>query len=277
MNHNWIQSAVMGFVCGFCEPMPLSADAHRGLLRNLFGISCDGPLFLLLSHAAVLVVVLMAGGLDLKRLRRAFRLSRTPARRRSAEPDLLSLNTLKFLRGAALFVVVARMLAVRLESIADRLYLLPVFLTAGGLLQWLPALTRSGNKDARNMDKNDGMLMGAAAALSAVPGISLVGACASVGAMRGVSRRYAVRFAWIMLVISLCTGIALDALTLIGAGFEFEMMELLCAAVGAVCAAAGAYLAIRLMQALVRSAGISGFSYYHWGLALLCLVLFLIV
>ena len=34
---NWIQSVVMGFFSGLAEPMPLSAEAHRGLLSRLMG------------------------------------------------------------------------------------------------------------------------------------------------------------------------------------------------------------------------------------------------
>ena len=37
INMNWIQSVVMGFFSGLAEPMPLSAEAHRGLLSRLMG------------------------------------------------------------------------------------------------------------------------------------------------------------------------------------------------------------------------------------------------
>ena len=52
-----------------------------------------------------------------------------------------------------------------------------------------------------------------------------------------------------------------------------------CALLAGAAAAAGSWLAVRMMLALVRRGGngISGFSYYNWGLALLCLALFLLV
>lgn len=277
MNRNWIQSAVMGFVCGLCEPMPLSAQAHRGLLRSFFGIESEGALFLLLSHAAVLVVMLMTAKTELGRLRRTNKLIKAAPRRRNVQPDLNSVNTIKLLRGAGLLAVVGRMLSVNLDFVADRMYLLPLFLTASGILLWLPTQMRLGNKDARNMAPADGMLMGLGAALSAIPGISLVGASASIGAARGVERRYALRFSWLLLIVSLCCSIVIDVLAVVGGGFELELTGLLCAAIGAVFAAIGAYLAVKLMHALVRSGGIGGFCYYNWGQALLCFVLFLLV
>lgn len=279
MNLSWLQSAMMGFVSGLSEPLPMSSEAHRGLLRQLMGVESEGPLFLLMCHIAVLVVVLMTGRLELGRLRRTSKLLRTPPRRRTSHPDLNSAGTLKLLRPAALIAVIGRMLSVHLDGIADKLYLLFPTLIVSGLILWLPTQLRTANKDGRHLAPTDGMLMGAGAALSALPGISLVGTAASVGSVRGVERRYAVRFSWILLVISLAAAILIDLLAIAGTGFSFELSELLRAVLGGACAAGGAYLAVQLMLSLVRrgSRSLSGFSYYNWGLALLCLVLFLLV
>lgn len=279
MNLSWLQSAMMGFVCGLSEPMPLSAEAHRGLLRQFFGVSSEGPLFLLMYHLAVLVVVLMTGHLELNRLRRTSKLLRTPPRRRTGHPDLNSAGTLKLLRPAALIVVIGRMLSVHLAGISDRLYLLFPILVVGGTLLWMPTQMRTANKDGRHLTPTDGILMGVGAALSALPGISLVGAAASIGAVRCADRRYAVRFSWLLLVISLAAAIGIDLLSIAGAGFDFTVSELLRSAVGGAAAAVGAYLSVHVMLSLIRRGGrgVSGFSYYNWGLALLCLVLFLLV
>lgn len=279
MNLNWLQSAIMGFVSGLSEPLPLSGDANRGLLRQLFGVESEGPLFVLAYHVAVLVVVLMTGRLELGRLRRTAKILKTPPRRRTGHPDQNSAGTIKLLRSAGLIAVVGRLLSVHLDFFADKLYLLTAALVVGGIIEWLPVHFRSANKDGRHLAPADGMLMGLGAALSAVPGISLVGASASLGLLRGTDRRYALRFSWLLLVVSLAAAIFIDVLTVVGAGFSFEWMELLCAAIGGACAAVGAYLAVQLMLALVRrsSNGVSSFCYYNWGLALLCLVLFLLV
>lgn len=279
MKLNWLQSAMMGFVSGLAEPLPLSGEAHRGLLRQLFGIQSEGPLFLLACHLAVLVVVLLTGRLELNRLRRTRRLLKTPPRRRTSHPELNSEGTLKLLRSAALIAVIGRMLSVHLAVVSDKLYLLTPMLIVSGILLWLPTQMRTANKDGRHLAPVDGMLMGLGAAIGAVPGISLVGSAASIGIMRGVERHYAVRFSWLLLVLSLGTAVVLDVLAVIGAGVSFAWKELLAVAIAGVSAAFGAYLAVKLMLSLVRrgGSGITGFCYYNWGLALLCLVLFLLV
>lgn len=279
MNLSWLQSAMMGFVSGLSEPLPMSPEAHRGLLRVFMGAESEGPLFTLMCHIAVLVVVLMTGRLELGRLRRTSKLLKTPPRRRTGQPDLNSAGTLKLLRSAALLAVIGRMLSVHLSAIADKLYLLFPALIAGGLLLWLPTQFKTANKDGRHLAPTDGMLMGLGAAASAIPGISLVGASAAIGSMGGVERRYAIRFSWILLVISLGAAVVIDLLAIAGTGFSFELTALLKAVLGGACAAGGAYLGVQLMLSMLRRGGngLSGFCYYNWGMALLCLVLFLLV
>lgn len=279
MKISWLQSAMLGFVSGLSEPLPLSAEAHRAVLSRFFGIDGFSPLLLFLCHLASLVVVLLVGRLELKRLRRTAKLLKIPARRRTVHPELNSSGTLKLLRTALPIAVIGRLLGFYLTVIGQKLYLLTLTLILGGIILHIPTHMRTANKDGRHLGKVDGMLMGLGFGLSAIPGVSGVGAAVSVGLIQGADRRYAVRFAWMLLCAGLCASMGIDVLRIIGAGMEFDLSLLLSAAVTTLSAALGTMLAVRLMFALIRrgGAGISGFSYYNWGLALLCMALFLLV
>lgn len=276
---NWIQSALMGFVSGLSEPMPLSAEAHRGLLSSLLGTEAVSPLFLFCSHLAVLIVMLVWGKLDIKRLRRTFKLLRTPARRRTGHPDLNSAGTLRLLRTAAVLAVAGRLLSYYMAGSVYRLWILAIPLTISGFVIWAPTQMRTANKDARHLTALEGTFIGLGALAAALPGFSLVGGVTAMGSMFGTQRRYAVRFAWLLLCINLATAVVMDALALAGSGFSFALSELLSAGLGAAFAAAGARLGIYLINSRIRSnAGdLTGFCYYNWGQALLCLALFLLV
>ena len=279
MNLTWLQSAMMGLASGFSGPLPLSPAASRGLMRQFFGTEAEGPLFLLLCHAAVLAVMLTAGSLDLGRLRRTRRLLKTPPKRRTSHPDLNSAGTLKLLRSAGILAVVGRMLSVHFAPAADRLYLLVPMLAATGLLIWLPGHFRTANKDGRHLSAADGLLFGLAALAGAVPGISLVGAVLAMASIRGTQRQYAVRFSWLLLTLNLTTAVVTDLLLFIRSGASFAVPALLLAGIGGAAAALGSWLAIHLIRSRTRPGanGINGFCFYNWGMALLCLVLFLLV
>lgn len=276
---NWIQSAMMGFVSGISELMPLSAEAHRGLLCRLMGVETPPPLFLLCTHLAVLTVLLIWGRLDIHRLRRAAKLQKTPTHRRTAHPDLNSMGTNRMLRRAGLLAVLGRLLSYYCADIANRLWLVALPLGIGGFLIWAPSLMRTANKDGRHLTPTEGLLMGLGALAAAVPGISLVGSVTAIASMLGTHRRYAVRLAWILMVYSLVTALGMDILALIGTGFDLSLGLVLSGLVGTAAAALGAYLAIRLMGVMLRSTAgdLTGFCYYNWGQALLCLALFLLV
>lgn len=279
MKLSWLQSAVMGFVSGLSEPLPMSAEAHRAVLGRLFGTGEISPLLLFFCHLASLIVVLLTGRLELKRLRRTGKILKTPARRRKAHPELNSAGTLKLLRVAVPIALTGRLLGIYLTAIDTKLYLLILTLILSGVILHVPVHMRSANKDGRHLGKLDGVLMGLGYALSAIPGVSGVGAAVSTGLIRGVDRRYAVRFAWMLLCVGLGASLGIDVLRILGAGLNFDLKLILTALLAGVCAALGTGLAVRLMFALIRrgGAGISGFRYYNWGLALLCLALFLLV
>ena len=276
---NWIQSAVMGFFSGLAEPMPLSAEAHRGLLSRMMGVGTIPPLFLLATHLAVLLVVLGWGKLDIRRLRRPAKLLNTPARRRTSHPDLNNVGTLRLLRTAALLAVAGRLLGLYLEPISYRLWLVAIPLLLSGLLVWAPTQMRTANKDGRHLTNTEGTILGLGSLAAAVPGLSPVGSVTAIGSMLGVHRRYAVRFAWLLLSISLATAVVMDILAVAAGSLDFQLQELRCAGVGAAAAALGTRIGIQVVDSRIRSqAGdLTCFCYYNWGQAILCLALFLLV
>ena len=279
MNISWLQSAVLGLVSGLSEPLPLSAEAHRAVLGRFFGLADFDPFLLLVCHLASLIVVLLMGRLELKRLRRTAKLLKTPPRRRTVHPELNSAGTLKLLRTALPIVLACRLLGIYLTGIEQKLYLLALTLIISGFILHAPVRMRSANKDGRHLGKLDAALIGIGFGLGAIPGVSGVGAAVSLGQIQGADRRYAVRFAWILLCVGLAVSMCIDALRIWGAGMEWTLSIILSALIMGICAAVGTALAVRLMFALIRRGGIgiSGFCYYNWGLALLCMALFLLV
>lgn len=276
---NLLHSVLLGFVSGLWSLMPLSAQAGQSLLRQVLGAPLQIPLFTLMCRAAVLAVLLASGLLELRRLQRTARILRMPPRRRTGHPSLNESGTLRLLRLASPFALVGGMLSVRLGDLADRLWLVAIPLTLGGILLWLPTHMPSANKDGRHLSRLDALLMGLGALSAAVPGISPVGTVFSIASMRGVQRRYALRFSCLLLAVYQGGCLVMDLMALVSSGLSFDAVQLLNAGLGCAAAAVGTYLAVRTLRALIQpgAAGLFGFCYYNWGQALLSLVLFLLV
>lgn len=276
---NWIYSALSGFVCGLCEPSPLSADAHRGLMRYFFGLESENPLLLLLCHCAVLAVIMGAGHLELQSLHRTSKRMHAPRRRRAAHANIMQEGTLRLLRQTMIPAIIGRLMSSFFGFMSDRLWILSITFFASGMLLWIPGLFRTANRDGRHLSGVDGLILSLGAMIAAIPGFSVVGCILALSSLRGILKTYALRISWLLLCAGLTAAIGVDLLTLVGTGFRFELPLILSALLGAAFAALGSYISIHAMLALCRPerSGVGGFCFFNWGLALLCIALFLLV
>ena len=276
---NWLHSVLLGFFGGLCQMLPMSDGAARGLLRQILGASSEGPLFMLLYRAAILTVLLSSGFLELHKLRRTARILRMPYRRRTGNPSLNESGTLRLLRLPVVLALVGGVLSVRLDGVADRLWLVSIPLILGGFLLWLPTHMPGANKDGRHLTGLDGMLMGLGAMAAAVPGISPMGSVFAIASLLGAHRSYALRIGSILLASRLAGSMFMDVLSLGFSGFTMNAQQLISAGLGAAAAAAGTYFAVQALRYLTRSGpgALFGFCYYNWGQALLSLLLFLTI
>ena len=78
MDLNWSQNLVYGMISGLTEILPVSAQAHRLLLRKIFGNHYIPDLTLLLIHIGILAAVFICCQNQLIRMQRAMRLARIP-------------------------------------------------------------------------------------------------------------------------------------------------------------------------------------------------------
>ena len=124
------------------------------------------------------------------------------------------------------------------------------------------------------MTRMQGIWIGLASALAALPGISAIAMALSVGQICGEDRKYGLNMALLMECVVLVILIILDVITmgqvgLAGTSFSLVLKSLL-AGVGAFITS---ILAIRLMNRLAQNNGYTVFAYYCWGAALFMFIL----
>lgn len=278
MNLNFLQSLVMGFVSGLAEMLPVSAEAHRTLLHTFFGVESEDAVFRLLVHTSCLIAVALHYSSTIAELRRANRLMKIPPKRRKRPLNMADGNTVRLLRTAMTAMLVLRSGTMVLQFVSEQLNLVCIGLVIGGIFLILPAIFRSGNMDARNMPKLNGLLMGIGAGMSVLPGISPVAGAMSLGQWRGVDRQFAMKFAHILLIPVLGIGLVFDLVDIVmGGAAPFSFLGLLSAIAGAVATGFGCHYGLKLMDRFAATRGFTLFAYYSWGMALLCFVLFLMI
>ena len=273
----FIESLIYGIVSGLTEIFPVSSQANQMVMRHLFGVSQKEPIRDLLVHIAILAAVFFAcRGMFIKIRREqilAHRMRRNPSQIRA----LKGVYDMRLVRTAAPVMLIGMFANLLFAGFYDKRPLFALVLLINGALTLVPTYMHQGNRDARTMTRFDGMLIGLAAALSAIPGISRNGAIMFMTLIREADKHNGVTWALLLTVPAVGILILLDFIAMFTVGIgTLTFSVFLGYLVSMLAAFAGAYLGVYTIRTLISRSDYSAFAYYDFGLALLCFVLYLI-
>lgn len=274
MEFNAVEHLVYGFLSALTEILPVSARAHTLLMQKVLGSEQVRGLPSLLVHLGIFAALYTYSRVQLVKMSRARKLARIPKKKRKRPLDIVSLMDSRFLFTMAIPVVLVLLVYNRILALPFSLLLTAFFLFINGIILYVPQFLPSSNRDARSLSRVDGLLMGLGQALAVIPGLSGVGAAASVGSVCGVERSYALNMTIILNLIYLIGLIVYDAITIVTIGFGAVSPAIIIVyLLAAVAAFISTMLGIRIMRALASTSGYHFFAYYCWGLAILAFIL----
>lgn len=270
-----LQNILYGIISGITEFLPVSSHAHQSLLHRMLGTQNTVPFRSMLIRVAVLLALLTACRTMFSRLRKERLLAKRT--RRGHAYELKGIYDIRLTSTATLPLLAGLLFSIVTVSLGEQPLILVLLLVVNGVIVLLPEHMRQANKDASAMTGLDGILIGIAGALSALPGISRMGAVLSVATMRGADKNHALNWALILSVPAIILSIAIDVVNIFIYGFTVASFSVL---IGYMICAAFAYIGARLGIAFIRyltfRTGFAGFAYYSWGMALFTFILYLI-
>ena len=274
---NLFESIVYGIVSGLTEIFPVSAQANQMVLRQLFGVAQKEPIRDFMVHLAIFVGILLACRGMFAKIRReqaiAHRMRRNPSQIRA----LKGVYDMRLVRSAAPIMMVGMLGNLLFKDIYQNRSLFSLLLLINGALILIPTYMHQGNRDARTMTRFDGMLVGFAAALSAIPGISRNCAIMFMTLIREADKNNGVIWALILSVPAMVMLALLDVIAMFTVGIgSITVLTLVGYLLSMIFAFVGAYLGVTFIRVLISRSDYSVFAYYDFGLALLSFVLYLI-
>ncbi len=264
-----VYAAILGLVQGVAEFLPISSSGHLALLENILGGSGlleldDSALFNIMLHLATLVAVVAAYWRDIAAMfvelgamggdlvhGRGLAVRERPARKMIY---MLIVATLP------LFIIVPFNDAI--ESLNEIPWFIGAALILTGTLLYIADRLPKGEKNVKTMTVVDALVIGLAQGLATIPGLSRSGTTIAAGMGRGLKRSFAVRFSFLMSLLSVAGAVILQVLDVIGEGVDTALLPAY--GVGMLVAGVTGYLSIRLLQAIVRKGRFGGFAYYCW-------------
>lgn len=274
---NLFSSVIYGFVSGLSEVFPVSAQANQMVMRQLFGVTQKEPVRDLLVHIAILLGVLLACRGMFTKIRReqvmAHRLRRNPSQIRS----LKGVYDMRLISSAMPVMLIGLFFTLFMGDFYNKRPLFCLMLLLNGALSMIPVHRHQGNRDARSLTSLEGILVGLAGALSAVPGISRNGAIMFVALTCEADKQNGLNWALILTVPAMIMMILVDFISMFTVGVGvITLLTVLGYLLSAVAAFGGTYVGVSLIRVIVRDADYAGFAYYDFGLALFSFALYLI-
>lgn len=271
----YLMSAVLGFVQGVAEFLPISSSGHLTLFQHFLGMPEPDNLFNILLHFATLLAVCIYYFRDVVEMIVEFfrgiaaMFSRSPSRGRPPEA-----------RRLVLLVIVGTLPLFLVLPVEDKIEALggsPVFVSAAllvtGCILFLSDRMGGGRKTARNATLGDVLLVGVAQGFATVPGLSRSGCTISAGMALGFDRQFAVRYSFLMSLPAVLGATLLKVIKTVKAAEPIGEGLLTKYLLGMVIAGVVGYFSIRLVNLLASKGKFGAFAYYCWAAGLISMIL----
>ena len=266
---NILYAALLGLVQGVAEFLPISSSGHLALLENILGASGlaeldNSALFNIMLHLATLVAVCIAYRQDIADM--FFELGDMAGdlfhgRGLSARGNpTRKLIYMMLLATVPLFAIVP--FNDKIESLNTIPWFIGAALILTGTLLYIADRLPRGDKTEGTMTVLDAIVIGIAQGVATIPGLSRSGTTIAAGMGRGLKRTFAVRFSFLISLLSVSGAVVLAVLDVLEEGIDMAMLPAY--AVGMVVSGVTGYLSIRLLQHIVRKGRFGGFAYYCW-------------
>lgn len=270
-----LESILYGLISGFTEFLPVSSQAHQAIYMKLTGVDIREPGRDLLVHIAVILALFTGCGTIFSRIRREQKLN--ALKRHGRTYASRGLYDLRLVRTATVPLLIGLLLYISTRQLEFNLVYMALLFALNGIILIVPEYMHQANKDGRSMTGLDGIIIGLCGALSALPGISRIGAMRAYALGRGVDKQYALTWALLLSVPALLLYCGFDILTLFTSSIGTVSIPIIFGYIlSALSAYCGGYFSIILIQFLTVRNGFAGFAYYSWGTSLFTLILYLI-
>ena len=271
----YFMSAILGFVQGVAEFLPISSSGHLTLFQHFFGMEEPDQLFNVLLHFATLLAVCVVYWRDIWEMIVEFFSFFTDLfshrRYRGNPPEARRMVLLIIVGTLPLFLVLP--IKDKVEAFGSNPLFVCGALLATGCILFLSDQMARGRKTARNATLLDVLLVGAAQGCATIPGLSRSGCTISAGMARGFDRKFAVRYSFLMSLPAVLGATLLEVLDVMELEGGFPTENLPKYLLGMAVAAVVGYFSIQLVKLLADKGRFGAFAFYCWGAGALFILL----
>ncbi len=270
-----LNAVVLGLVQGIAEFLPISSSGHLSLFQNLLGLGElaameENALFNVLLHLATLVAVCVAYWGDIRDMLVELWRMLTGGKKRGIEANIPMRRQIGMMIVATLPLALVLPLHSEIETLGVYPWLVGAALIVTGFLLFFSDRMPRGEKTAADMTVWDALVVGLVQAVATIPGISRSGATITAGMSRKLDRPYAVKFSFLISLLSVTGAVLLKVIDILKG--EADLSRWPSYLVGMAVAGLVGYGCIKLLDKIVKKGKFGGFAYYCWTVGVLAIV-----
>ena len=264
---SFIEAIIMGLIQGIAEFLPISSSGHLVITEKLFnwGEAQSADLFFdMILHLGTLIAVFIVfrktiGELIICLFKTIGQIFTGKFRPKDATPTQRMIGFLILSLLPLLLIVPFK------DFIEDFFYnsltAVGIALIINSVLLFACDRFKEGKKTSCSMRKRDALAIGAVQAIAVIPGISRSGSTITAGVGMGIERSEAAKYSFILSIPTILAAVLLDVVDTVQAG-EINTDLFPQYAVGFIVSAVVGFLAIKLLQYILKSKKFIIFSAY---------------
>jgi len=253
-----LHAIILGIVQGITEFLPISSSGHLIVLQRVFGIEEPLLTFDIAVHVGSLVAILIVFWSDV------WAIIKNPLGKMTG---LLIIGSLP----AIILGFIFHQFGIIENNFRTGIWLAAAFTLTGVLLLFADRFV-AGTKEERDITWYDALFVGVCQALAIPPGISRSGTTITGALTRGINRKAAAKFSFMLAIIAIAGGGLLEAISIARGSESIAYTGALNIVIGMLASALVGYLSIKLLLKLIHACKLRYFSFYLWGLAALIFV-----
>ncbi len=242
-----LKVVILAVVQGITEFLPISSSGHLVIFQHFMDIK-EGLTLDIFLHFGTLLAVILVFWKDVKGM----------------------ITFRKEYRKLTYYILVgsipAGLIGILFEDVFERLFtnitIVGFALLVTGTLLWLSDRVQNEERNLKKMKLSDALVIGFAQAFAIIPGISRSGATIVGGLFKGLERKLAAKFSFLLSIPVIAGATLLEARNLFRTGpGSITAGEILS---GTLTAALAGYFSIKLLLKLIQQEKLSIFAYYCW-------------
>lgn len=284
-----IESIILGIVQGIAEFLPISSSGHLAIFKKIFGLSDVGLTYDILLHAGTLVAVFIVYWSDIWKLIKegigiiidaCKNIGRfCSGKVKKGEAEYITVIGTSYRRFVMLVIVstiptgIIGLVFKKVFNLDNPSIIIPgIGLLITGLILFIVDDLPAGSKTPKKMSYKDAVIIGISQGVATLPGISRSGTTLTVGVLRGLDRKFAIKYSFIMSIPAILGACVLDIKDLFAPENAISGKEMAYYFTGAVVAAVVGFVCIKTLILLYKNKKMKYFSYYCFVVGIIAIV-----